>query len=178
MRSALIVLAAQASAAAIACLALLYSGLPEVAATAPHWPLTEWALETAMEHGVKRRAGGIEPAPFLDEEPRIRAGAVAYDAMCAICHGAPGKQPGVVGQGLFPAPPDLADAAAAWSPSELFWIAKHGVRMTGMPAFGPTHTDDEIWELVAVVTRLAELSPAEYRELAASDSDPERHHRH
>jgi len=178
MKSALVLLGAEILAAMLGGLFLLYSGIPEVGATVPHWPLTRWALETAMERGVARRARDVEPAPSLGEEARIQAGALAYDAMCAPCHGAPGRQPTAVGKGLLPEPPDLAEAAAAWSPEEIFWITKHGVRMTGMPAFGPTHTDAEIWELVALVKRLAELSPAEYRVLSTSPTGKSRHHEH
>lgn len=178
MKGALVLLGAEILAAMLGGLILLYSGIPEVGATAPHWPLTRWALETAMESGVQRRARAVEPVVFLGEEARIRAGAVAYDAMCAPCHGAPGRQPEAVGKGLLPEPPDLAKAAAAWSPEEIFWITKHGVRMTGMPAFGPTHRDAELWEVVALVKRLAELSPAEYRALSSSPTGNSRHHEH
>lgn len=178
MKSALALLGAEILAAMTGGLFLLYSGIPEVGATVPHWPLIRWALETAMESGVKRRARDVEPVAFLGEDARIRAGAVAYDAMCAPCHGAPGRQPEAVGKGLLPEPPDLAEAARAWSPEEIFWITKNGVRMTGMPAFGPTHTDAELWELVALVKRLAELSPADYRALTASAAGRSSQHGH
>jgi mono/diheme cytochrome c family protein len=178
MKSALALLGAEILAAMTGGLFLLYSGIPEVGATVPHWPLVRWALETAMESGVQRRARDVEGVAFLDEEARIRAGAVAYDGMCAPCHGAPGRQPGAVGKGLLPEPPDLAEVARAWSPEELFWITKHGVRMTGMPAFGPTHSDAELWEVVALVKRLAELSPSDYRVLSASPTGKSRSHEH
>jgi mono/diheme cytochrome c family protein len=83
-----------------------------------------------------------------------------------------------VGKGLLPEPPDLAEAAGAWSPEEIFWITKNGVRMTGMPAFGPTHTDPEIWELVALVERLGALSPEDYRALVPSPPGRSSHHGH
>ena len=178
MKGALGLLVAEILAALLGGLALLYSGIPEVAATAPHSPLTTWALETAMERGVRRRAREVEPARGLGEAARVRAGATAYDAMCAPCHGAPGREPEAVGKGLLPEPPDLAEAAGAWSPEEIFWITKNGVRMTGMPAFGPTHTDSEIWELVALVERLGELSPEAYRALVPSPPGRSSHHRH
>ncbi len=159
-------------------LSFLYSGLADVAATSPHWALTRWVLSTTMENAVKRRAQGIALPAFIDEDERIRAGAVAYDAMCATCHGAPGVEPGVVGKGLSPEPPDLARTADRWSPEEVFWITKHGVRMTGMPAFGPTHSDEELWEVVALVKRLPGMSAAEYRALLPAPAGPERGHGH
>jgi mono/diheme cytochrome c family protein len=154
-------------------LVLVYSGLADVAATTPHWAATEWVLSTAMERAVRRRARGIEPPPFLEDEARVRAGAVAYDDMCAACHGRPGEEAGVIARGLNPEPPELAEEAEEWSPGELFWITRHGVRMTGMPAFGPTHGDDELWEVVALVKRLPRLSPEQYRELVGSRSGAE-----
>ena len=152
-------------AAAGAGLGFVYSGRADVAATSPHWAVTEWLLSTTMERAVRHRAREIEPPGFLDDAARVRAGAVAYDGMCAPCHGAPGAEPGVMARGLEPKPPELVEEADDWSAAELFWITRNGVRMTGMPAFGPTHGDEELWEVVALVRRLPALSPAEYRAL-------------
>ncbi len=159
-----IVLIAMAVAAAAT---FIYSGLADVAATSPHWAVTEWILSTTMERAVERRAADLEPPGFLDEEARVEAGADAYEEMCAACHGAPGVDPAVLADGLNPPPPELAKEAEEWSAAELFWITKHGIRMTGMPAFGPTHSDEELWEVVALVRRLPRLSPGEYRRLVA-----------
>lgn len=178
MSRVLILLLVLAIAAVGGGLAFVYSGLADVAATSPHWALTRWVLSTGMEKSVARHARGIAPPTFIDEDERVRAGAVAYDAMCAGCHGAPGVEPGVVGRGLRPESPDLAEVVDRWSPAEIFWIAKHGVRMTGMPAFGPTHSDEELWELVALVRRLPGMSPAEYRGLLPAPPAPERDHGH
>jgi mono/diheme cytochrome c family protein len=159
-------LLAIAVAAGAAGLAFVYSGRADVAATSPHWAVTEWVLSTAMQRSVERHARGIELPGSLDDAARVRAGAEAYDAMCVGCHGAPGVEPGPVGEGLEPEPPELAHEAEDWSPAELFWVTKHGVRMTGMPAFGPTHSDRDLWDLVAFVQRLPRLSAAEYQSLA------------
>lgn len=159
-------------------LAFVYSGLADVAATSPHWALTEWVLSTTMERAVRRRASRIDPPGFLGQEARLRAGARAYESMCAPCHGAPGVEPGSIGRGLLPKPPDLTQAADAWSPAEIFWITKHGVRMTGMPSFGPTHPDEELWEIAALVQRLPRLSPEAYRLLAGPSPTAARGHSH
>src|SRR2546423_13483863 len=58
--------------------------------------------------------------------------------MCVQCHGAPGRDPGIVGKGLRPPPPVLSEAVRPWDRAELFWIVKNGIKMTGMPASGPT----------------------------------------
>jgi mono/diheme cytochrome c family protein len=149
-------------------MAFVYSGLADVSATSPHWPLTAWFLSTTMQHSVTRRAKRIDPPRFLDDEAHAGAGAVAFDAMCAGCHGAPGIPRSAAGKGLYPPAPDLAEEAAGWTAAVLFWITKNGVRMTGMPAFGRTHSDEEIWEVVGFVGRLGRLSPSQYRELAGT----------
>jgi mono/diheme cytochrome c family protein len=81
-----------------------------------------------------------------------------------------------MGRGLRPQPPPLADVVPEWSTAELFWIAKHGIRMTGMPAWGPTHGDDELWAMVAFVKTLPTMSAEDYRrmEMEAANGRPER----
>ena len=152
-------------AIAASSVAFVYSGMADVAATSSHWAVTRWILSTAMESSVRKHARGITPPASFDGEDHVHEGARAYDAMCASCHGAPGRDPGVVGKGLNPAPPLLTKAADDWSPAELFWVTANGVRMTGMPAFGRTHSDDELWDLVALVKRLPRMSTAEYQAL-------------
>lgn len=102
----------------------------------------------------------------LANDPKARAtGLVHFGAMCAQCHGAPGVQPDELAAGLNPPAPVLEEEVSDFSDGELFWIVKNGVRMTGMPAFGPTHTDDEIWAIAAFLRHLPELTAAEQKEL-------------
>lgn len=167
-----------AAAALAAGLAFTYAGLADVAATSSHFAVTRWILSTSMERSVKRAARGVTAPEWLDDDARMRAGALEYDAMCAGCHGAPGVEPGVVGRGLNPEPPDLAKTGDTWSAAEVFWITEHGVRMTGMPAFGPTHSADALWELAAFVKRLPRLSAAEYHALVPAHAEHEHMHGH
>ena len=175
---AVLQLLALAIAAGAAGLAFMYSGLADVAATSPDWALTRWVLSTTMEKSVARHAWGITPPDFLDGADHVREGARDYDAMCADCHGAPGVEPGVVGRGLNPEPPRLAEEPDGWRPEEIFWIVAHGVRMTGMPAFGPTHSDEELWDLVALLKHLPRMPRDEYRALVAPRGPDDRGHRH
>jgi mono/diheme cytochrome c family protein len=92
----------------------------------------------------------------------VQAGAGPYAEMCAPCHGAPGVERSAMGRGLNPLPPTPADLVGRWTPAQLFWITKHGIRMTGMPAWGQSHTDDQIWEIVAFVRRLPAMTPEDY----------------
>ena len=76
---------------------------------------------------------------------------------------------------MRPKPPDLSKAASLWSDAELFWIVKHGIRMTGMPAWGD-HSDDELWVTVAFLQELVEMSPQDYAKLVAASRAQGGHH--
>lgn len=147
-------------AAAVATLAVMYSGVIDVGARKPHYALTKWVLETTMEHSVERRAERISPPAEYRATPQTMR---HFGHMCEICHGGPGKEPSEIGKGLRPDPPDLAKVADQMSPSEIFWVMENGIRMTGMPAFGATHEAKELWEMVSFVKSLPRLSPEEYR---------------
>jgi mono/diheme cytochrome c family protein len=152
----LVLLAAVAVAAA-------YAGLLDVAATEPDPPLVAWYLHTAREHAVARRAAAVTPPP-LDDARLLGTGLAEYHEMCVACHGAPGVEPADLARGLNPMPPSLDDPGELHeaSTARTFWIVKHGLRMTGMPAFGPTHDDEELWAITAFVDRLPELSAEDY----------------
>ncbi len=158
-----------------AAVAYVYSGLYNIAATDPHNPVVRWALDAAMVRSVKTHAQGI-PVPDLADPSRIEAGATHFRETCVMCHGAPGVERAEIGKGLKPVPPDVSGAAQTWSPAEIFWIIKHGIKMTGMPAWGPTHGDDELWAITAFVEALPGTSPEEYQRLAGSP--PEGGHGH
>jgi mono/diheme cytochrome c family protein len=145
---------------------LAYSGLPSVAASADEPGTLRWLLQTTRQHSVARHAAQIT-VPDLSQGELVTAGAADFNAMCAHCHGGPGREPFVAAGDMSPPPPDLGQVAGRRSPAELFWVIKHGIRMTGMPAWGATHSDAELWELVAFVDRLPTLSPADYRGLVA-----------
>jgi mono/diheme cytochrome c family protein len=141
-----------------------YSGLYDVSASSPHSGLTNWLLSTTSHASVERRAGAVR-VPDLEDEALVLAGINDFDSMCIGCHGAPGKSPAAVGQGLNPPAPDLAKSAAEMTPAELFWVTKHGIKMTGMPAWGATHDDGSIWPVIAFMTKLPGLGEAGYLEM-------------
>lgn len=144
-------------------LGVILTGGYNVAATVEHWDVTSWALNTLKHNSVSARAEAVEGSPPTDEES-LRHGLEHFDAMCVQCHGAPGVDRGETGQGMNPLPPDLAEEAEEWSDAELFWITKHGIRLAGMPAFGETHSDEEIWMLVAFMRGLDGMRAEEYAE--------------
>ena len=153
MRTLLASLALMLGFLAVAGLAFLYSGLYDVAATAPHWRITEWILETARVRSIKAHATHITAPPRRDDPARIPMGTEHFAAHCALCHGAPGVPKGDIAQGLYPPPPDLGVTASGYSDGELFWIVKHGIKMTGMPAWAD-HRDEELWATVTFLRKL------------------------
>jgi mono/diheme cytochrome c family protein len=152
----------------IALAAILYAGIYDVAATRPQSRMGEFLLRMVQVRSVARRATGV-PAHVAPSDAVPPSGAGAYREMCVSCHGAPGVARSEIGTGMTPRPPDLSQVAPRWSDRELFWIVKHGIRLTGMPAFGPTHHDEELWDIVTFVRTLPTLSAREYRRLAGAD---------
>lgn len=118
------------------------------------------------ERGIDARSEDID-APPLGNFEMIADGAADYDAMCKGCHLAPGMKDNEMRPGMNPRPPRLAMRKEIES-SEDFWIIKHGIRMTAMPAWGKTHSDKEIWNMVAFLRRLPKLTPEQYKTIAAS----------
>lgn len=159
----LIVLGVLAGAGA----AWVYFGVFNVAADEPHWRVTYWLMETARERSIAVRARGVEAPPALDDPQLLAMGAEHYAEMCTDCHLAPGMKDTEMRAGLYPRPPNLAEHGAHRPADETFWIIKHGVKMSGMPAWGVTHDDHSIWGMVALVRKLPELSAAQYEELVA-----------
>lgn len=147
--------------AAAAWLGFVYSGFYDVAATERHSSVVEWTLETISERSVRRRAGEL-PAPLPADSAALLHGFEHYRIMCEVCHGGVGVDRTEIAEGLNPRPPRLARAAKGWTDAELFWITKHGIKATGMPAFGPSHDDAALLQIVAIVRMLPDMSEAEY----------------
>jgi mono/diheme cytochrome c family protein len=164
MRSLLVSLAVLITLFIVGGLAFIYSGMFDVAASKPHWPITSWVFDTVRTRSIKAHASGIEAPPELHDPAKVLVGIEHYAAHCAVCHGAPGVPKGDIGRGLYPPPPDLAKAVRPYSPAELFWIVKHGIKMTGMPSWSD-HSDEEIWATVGFLEKLPAMSEQEYARL-------------
>ena len=146
--------------------AFIWSGAYDIAADEPHWPLTAWVMNTTRERSIAARASGIV-VPDLNDESQIRTGAGNYDAMCAGCHLQPGVDRSELSNGLYPTPPNLSRRRFD-DPAAAFWAIKHGIKMTGMPAWGKSMDDEFIWGMVAFLQQLPKLSEAQYSELVES----------
>jgi mono/diheme cytochrome c family protein len=146
---------------ALAAFPLIISGAYNVAATVPDTGIERIILNTTMRDSVRARAGKESPRTW--DEDQIKMGFRHYDGMCVTCHGAPGKERTEISKGLRPQPPNLAEAGKDWTNAQLFWIIKNGIRMTGMPAVGATHRDEQIWDIVGFVRRLPQISAQDYQ---------------
>jgi mono/diheme cytochrome c family protein len=154
---ALLLLVAAAAAA-------IYAGLYNVAADIPHTQPVYWLFDTVRQRSVAARARDIVVPNDLDDTNRISRGAGQYAEMCSGCHLAPGMKRTEISRGLYPRAPELRRKTDL-TPAEQFWIVKHGVKMTGMPAWGVTHEDELLWDVVAFVRKLPELTPEQYEAL-------------
>jgi mono/diheme cytochrome c family protein len=153
----------------------IYSGFYNVSAIEPETGISKWILETTSDNSVEHYSKDIN-VPDLSDSLTIREGFAHYKEMCESCHSAPGKEETELAKGLNPPAPDLSESGQEMSAEELFWITKNGIKMTGMPAWGKTHSDDKIWAIVAAVKKLRDTSPEEYNSFPEESDEMEGHH--
>ncbi len=151
-------------------LIFIYSGIYNISALDPHNSVTNWMMVTVRDNSIKFHAKNIK-APNLSDPSLVRMGFVHYREMCVGCHGAPGISQNEIGEGLYPNPPKLSNVVKYWTPQQLFWITKNGLKMTGMPAFGLTHSDDMIWAIVSLMEKLPSMTEEQYRSLDKATKD-------
>lgn len=161
---------AQFLLAAIAVLLLgiglfVWSGMYNPGADRPHWKITYTLMETARDRAVEQRTSTIALPSNLDDPQKILKGAGQYAEMCISCHLAPGVSDTELRQGLYPKPPDFSKVRV--DPREAFWVTKHGLKMSAMPAWGLSHNDDTIWSMVAFLQKLPGMTPAQYKDIVA-----------
>ncbi len=142
----------------------VYSGIYNVAAISRDSAPVAWLLETVSDRSIERRAARIQVPP-LNDPAMIQAGLNSYQRMCIGCHGAPGVELANFAKGLNPRPPEMVEEAEELEANEIFWVTKNGIRMTGMPAFGVTTSDETIWAITAFVETLPDLTPEEFQAL-------------
>jgi mono/diheme cytochrome c family protein len=145
----------------------IYGGLYNAAADIPHTQPVFWLMTTVRERSIAVRAAGAVVPSDLADPKRIAAGAGEYAEMCSGCHLAPGMKRTEISQGLYPRAPELRRGSGL-TPAEEFWVVKHGLKMSGMPAWGVTHNDELLWSVVAFLRKLPELTPEQYRTLIKS----------
>lgn len=152
-------------------LGFLYSGIYPMGADDEHTKPVYWALETLRERSIAVRSKDI-PVPPLDDPQMLLSGGADYNDMCVGCHLRPGLKTSDMAMGLYPQPPNLTKRAAEYGDeatraAQQFWIIKHGIKASGMPAWGKTHDDGRIWAMVAFLQKLPQLDETQYQILTA-----------
>ena len=149
---------------ALAAGVFVWSGLYNIGADDPHFRTTYVILETLRDRSIEARASKLE-VPDLSDPARITQGAGNYNAMCTGCHLSPGMAETELSKGLYPAPPNLSREKVG--PTDAFWVIKHGIKASGMPAWGKSMADDYIWNMAAFLQKLPTLDATQYKEMVA-----------
>lgn len=141
------------------------SGVIPIKASSGHWAVTEWFLRFSMKRSLATHSLGIEVPNNLTDPNLVVKGAGHYEIGCRSCHGEPGLPQPRIASRMLPMPPALAPRIRESNPKKLFYVVKHGMKFTGMPAWPSPHRDDEVWAMVAFLLKYPELGPDEYRKL-------------
>ena len=145
----------------------IYTGIYNIGADDPHSKAVYMTLTQLRENAIAHHARNIAVPADLNSAKRIEAGAGLYQEMCTGCHLGPGVEPSELSQGLYPQAPELAMSTGR-SAQQQFWIIKHGVKLSAMPAWGKTHNDQLIWDMVAFIRQLPKMTPQQYQAALAN----------
>ena len=120
--------------------------------------LEKWMARSSLRATIQRDAPQTpNPAAFNDEN--LLAGIKLYAANCAACHGAADGAPSNIAQGLYQHAPQLAKHGVTDDPEgKIYWFVKHGVRLTGMPAYTDRLSDQQIWQVVLFLKHMDGLT--------------------
>jgi len=138
---------------------IIAGGMPVATKGAP-LPLEKYLARKALHAAMDPEVG--KPSPLPADEPNLLAGAKVYQAQCAVCHGGLGQPESKIAQGMFPHPPQLLPPKKGVTDDEVgetYWKVKNGIRLTGMPGYGATLTDPEMWQ-VSLLLLHADKLPA------------------
>jgi mono/diheme cytochrome c family protein len=152
MRGFLAGVVAALSAEATLALVILCLGLAPVAADQPPNTIEARILGAALHKAVLQQTSGEQEPPPPSNEDLVGGGDI-YKEMCSRCHGEPGAVSSPLGSSFYPPAPLLPGHKSEWSERELFWIIKHGIRNTAMPAWAALLADDDIRQVAALVKR-------------------------
>lgn len=138
---------------------LLQSGLIPANADAQPGSLETWIAGTSLS-ATLRRESPTGPNPVVLNDEHLIEGVKIYGQHCAVCHGTAAGEGSAspVAKGLYPGPPQLASDGVEDDPEgETFWKIKHGIRLTGMPSWAGSLSDQEIWTLALFLKHMDKL---------------------
>lgn len=165
-------LAAVAGLAGLAGLLVMASGVVPIKASSGHFRITEALLDFAKRRSVATHTVGVS-LPNLSDRALVLRGAGHYEGGCRPCHGSPELHQPRIARAMTPPPPYLVPRIARWDATELFYIVKHGIKFTGMPAWPAQQRDDEIHAVVAFLLEMPRLDVRGYRRLVYGEQQPE-----
>ncbi len=165
-RKSLLTLSILSGVAIVAAAGFVWSGIYNIGADDTHTKPVYALLQTLRERSIDTRAHKLQLPANLNDPARIRQGAGNYNAMCTGCHLTPGAGETELSKGLYPAPPNLTKETV--DAHEAFWVIKHGIKASGMPAWGKSMDDEYIWNMAAFLQELPKLDKAQYEALVAS----------
>ncbi len=145
----------------------LHFGLAPVATSAAPMPMERSLARTALHAAIDRNAP--KDSPIQPTEPNLLAGAKQYREHCAVCHGLPGVERTAIAKGEFPQPPELLVGTGVTDDpaGETFWKTKNGIRLTGMPGFGASLSDEQMWQISLMLAKADKLPASVQQELRA-----------
>jgi mono/diheme cytochrome c family protein len=138
-------------------------GLAPVATAASPMPFEKFLARLALHTAMAKTAD--RPSPVDASEPNLNHGATEYREHCAVCHGLPGQEKSSIAKGMFPEPPQLFHGKGVTDDpvGETFWKIQNGIRLSGMPAFQGSLTDQEMWQ-ISQLLRTADKLPESVKE--------------
>jgi thiosulfate dehydrogenase len=125
--------------------------------------IERWAARTSLRATIARQAPRT-PNPVALTDENLMSGIKLYAENCVMCHGAYDANQSNVAAGLYQRPPQLAKDGVEDDPEGVtFWKVTHGIRFTGMPAFGHTLNETQIWQLALFLKHMDSLPPVPER---------------
>lgn len=140
--------------------AYFVGGFAPVATSAPPMPLERMLARRALHARLEKEMP--KAAPMEASEATELAGARIYVEHCAVCHGLPDQPESAIARGEFPRPPQLFRGHGVTDdpPGETWWKVTNGIRLTGMPGFGQSLSEPEVWQVSLLLANADKLSPA------------------
>ncbi|MFW6340992.1 MAG: c-type cytochrome [Wenzhouxiangella sp.] len=168
-RHGLITLLLAGLIAALVAATIIVGGRFDVSVSAQLPPPIHDLIHLTRVNAVKRATRDLQGRPADLNDRQVLLDAVrSFQALCADCHSPPGFPTPPLARSLNPPPADLTEVAGKRTLEELFWVTKHGIRMSAMPAWGQSQSDERLWAIATLVAHFAELSAAEYRAVSTA----------
>jgi thiosulfate dehydrogenase len=139
------------------------AGLVPANADARPPKIERWIASRSL-HAALAREAPKTPDPLPLDDTNLIAGIKLYAQNCAVCHGAADAARSNIAFGLYQHPPQLAKDGVEDDPEGVtYWKIYHGIRLTGMPAFGKTFNETQIWQVALFLKHMDALPAASQR---------------